>query len=617
MRACAAFFVTITACSASFQARTSDSTRTLVNNPVVAAGAAALTPNEGRQARPAAERPPALLVDFAAVHDGSPVSGLRASEVEVRVDGRTRTINALRQVAAAPLAAATGDSPRVPPPYGTNQDVTAGRDFVLLLDEESLTAGREAQLRSAVDGLLAGFSPADRAMVLALPYGGIRQGFTSDRARVRLAMAAWGGQGSRSETGSDMACRTRRFLESLHSFLTDQAGRSTPVTVVLFTAGLAAPRRDAPMARAPGMCELPVTHFQMISAAAGAARANFYVLQPSDVGFNAGGWTESIAGTSFLGSDNPLEGIEHLAGATGAVRLALDGTGTESVARVARESSTYYVAEVAIEPREIFGRSRKLAVRVKREGVTVRARPEITFTQPERGGAATRLAVGDLLLSPAAAPDLPLRVGGFTVREPDGRLRIGAVVEPIEPGVTLASAGAVLLDGGEIVARWFAADASVRPLLGAMAAAPGRYRLRVAAIDESGRTGVAEEEVDARLVPVGPLTLGSLMLSVSRGGAVVPQLEFSTEPIAIASFDIYGGEGGLALSATLEVAREPDGAALVTLPLALARADASRVVATGSVPLGALPPGDYVVLGVIRLEDGTIGRVSRTLRKVP
>jgi hypothetical protein len=38
-------------------------------------------------------------------------------------------------------------------------------------------------------------------------------------------------------------------------------------------------------------------------------------------------------------------------------------------------------------------------------------------------------------------------------------------------------------------------------------------------------------------------------------------------------------------------------------------------VATGAVPLGALPPGDYVVRGVVRLEDGTTGRVTRTLRK--
>ncbi len=578
---------------------------------------ARLAPVEGQQARPASERPPGLVVDFTVVQeDGTLAAGLQASEVEVRLDGRLRTIRAIHHVATAPAPAAASGAPRVPPPYGTNQDVEAGRSFVLLLDEESLVAGRESQLRGAVDGLLAEFGPADRAMVLALPYGGVRQPFTSDRTRIGLAVAGVAGQGTRGESGSDMACRTRRFLESLQGFLTGQAGRQTPLTVVLFTAGLAAPRRDAPMAMAPGMCELTVNHFQLISAAAGAARSNFYLLQPSDIGFNAGGWRESIAGSDFLGSDNPLEGIEHLAGTTGAVRLALDATGTGSLLRVARESSAYFVAELEPEPREIFGRSRKLDVRVSRPDVIVHARPEITFAEAERSEATPRLTVSDLLVSPAPETDLPLRVAGFTVREPGGQLRIGVLIEPAEPGVALASAAAVLFDAVEIAARWFAPDATARPLLGAMTAAPGRYRLRVAAIDESGRAGLAEEDVDVGLVPVGPLSLGSLMLGVSRGGGVMPLLEFGAEPIAIASFDIYGGEAGFALSATLEVAREPDGAALVTLPLALARADESRVVATGSVPLGALPPGDYVVRGVIQLEDGTTGRVSRTLRKV-
>ena len=70
------------------------------------------------------------------------------------------------------------------------------------------------------------------------------------------------------------------------------------------------------------------------------------------------------------------------------------------------------------------------------------------------------------------------------------------------------------------------------------------------------------------------------------------------------------------LTATLELARDLDGPALVALPLALARAGEDRVVATVAVPIGALPPGDYVVRGVIRLEDGTTGRVVRTHRKV-
>jgi hypothetical protein len=115
---------------------------------------------------------------------------------------------------------------------------------------------------------------------------------------------------------------------------------------------------------------------------------------------------------------------------------------------------------------------------------------------------------------------------------------------------------------------------------------------------------------------VGSLSLGGLMLGVSRPEGVKPQLEFHAEPIAIASFDIYGGASGLRVGAALEVARVADGQPIVSVPVALARADESRVTATGSVPLGALPPGEYVVRGVVRLEDGTIGRVTRTLRKV-
>ena len=49
----------------------------------------------------------------------------------------------------------------------------------------------------------------------------------------------------------------------------------------------------------------------------------------------------------------------------------------------------------------------------------------------------------------------------------------------------------------------------------------------------------------------------------------------------------------------------------------LTRADQTRVVASGTVPIGALPPGDYVVRGIVRLESGETGRVIRTLRKLP
>ncbi len=268
-------------------------------------------------------------------------------------------------------------------------------------------------------------------------------------------------------------------------------------------------------------------------------------------------------------SDNPLEGIEHLTGSTGGVRLPLDATGTGALLRVARESSAYYEAELVPEHDEAFGRSRTLAVRVLRRGVTVRARPEITFAKQPRGAATPRLALSDLLASRDAYADVPLRVGGFTVREADGRLRVGIVVEPVDPGhvVRLGGSGP---RRRRWTGRWPVGSPSTRlkrPLLGAMAAPPGTYRLRVVAIDSARRFGAAEEVVQVGLTPVGPLSLGSLMLGRSRDDGVELRLQFGAEPTAIASFDIYGGAAGMPLSAALELARDPEGPAIASLPV--------------------------------------------------
>ena len=451
-------------------------------------------------------------------------------------------------------------------------------------------------------------------MVAALPFGGVMVPFTSDTTRIRLAAGRVAGQGSRGESGSALACRTRDFLGSLEGLLRGRGALDSPQTLVVFTAGLAGPRRDAPMGVQPGMCELEVDLFRQVASTASAVRANVFIMQPADVGIGAALPRPSVAGD--IGSDNPLEGIEHLAGVTGGTRLPLDATGTASLLRVARESSAYYVAELEPIAGEVFGRSRRLSVRVARPGITVRARPDVVFldTAPAR---TTRLTVSDILGSTEAATELRLRIGGFTVRDPDGKLRVGIIVEPVDSSVTLASAGAILIDGGDrVVTHWHARDATERPLIGALSVPPGPYRVRAAAIDAAGRPGAAELEIDAGLTQVGELTLGSLLLSVSRGGVSSLQLEFGSELTARASFDIYGGTEGQRLSATLEISRTLDGPAMATVPLALSRADDSRVVATGTVPLGALAPGDYVVRGIIRLENGTSGRVVRTLRKV-
>ena len=55
-------------------------------------------------------------------------------------------------------------------------------------------------------------------MVAALPFGGVKVPFTSDKIAHSAGMTRVAGQGLK-ETGSALACRTRRFLESLEGFL--------------------------------------------------------------------------------------------------------------------------------------------------------------------------------------------------------------------------------------------------------------------------------------------------------------------------------------------------------------------------------------------------------------
>jgi hypothetical protein len=114
----------------------------------------------------AAERPTGPTVDFIALDaQGTPVVDLQPSEIEVRIADRPRTVRTLRRVSAVASAATAA---RVPAPYGTNGDVAAGRRFLIVIDQESFAAGREHLFRSAIDGLVAQFTPADRAMFAEL-----------------------------------------------------------------------------------------------------------------------------------------------------------------------------------------------------------------------------------------------------------------------------------------------------------------------------------------------------------------------------------------------------------------------------------------------------------------
>ena len=141
--------------------------------------------------------------------------------------------------------------------------------------------------------------------------------------------------------------------------------------------------------------------------------------------------------------------------------------------------------------------------------------------------------------------------------------------------------------------------------------------MRIAAVDATGRSGSVDTEVSAETTPAGALKLSSLVAGLSRNGGFVPKMQFSSEPVAIGFLEIYGGVAGAPVGAIVEVARTIDGPPIVTTRLAIeATADPTTFRASGAIPIGALPPGDYVVRALVGIQDKPFGRVIRTIRKV-
>jgi hypothetical protein len=581
--------------------------------------AAAITLSAGA-AQQSAEKP--LTIDFYALGpDGSSITDLKAEEVTVRISGRTRSVQSLRLVKQGdpppdnPLAARTAASPT---PFATNGIAEAGRSFVVVIDDESFRPGRERPIRVALGIFLGALSARDRVSLWTTPHGGMKVDLTTNHDRVSQALQLVVGHGPDNESGQDAACRTRTALEATEHMLALMAGGEGPTTVIYMTAGMYGPRRDNVASLAPGMCELTTEHFQKVGRSAASARAHFYIVQTEDLPIRPPSAAANIASAGFRGNENPLEGIENLAGVTGATRLSLARFGDQSLLPIAKATASFYsaVVDASSEGEGAYG----LDVRVARSGVTVRSRAMVYVRKPA-GPTVKPASAPEMVKTNTLYPDLPMRIAGYaSLNGRDGRMTVITAAEPMEPTAKFVQMSAALYDGsGKMQAQVNAIDSelSAQPALLAMVVPPGTYRLRVAAVDAAGRSGAADTEIVAETVSAGPLKMSSLVLGVSREGTFRPRLQFSTEPVGIAYLDLFGGSVGSPVGAIIEVLPIAGGNPIVTNRLAIeSTADEGRFKATGSVPLGALPPGDYLARAIILVEGHPAGVVYRAFRKV-
>jgi hypothetical protein len=142
---------------------------------LLAAGAIAMTAVMAASQKPqqSPAEPQAVAVLFQALlADGRPFSDVRLEDVELKVDGRLRTVASLQFV--QPGAGETaGASAEVPPPFATNLRGPDLRDTIFVVEDESIGASMAPQVRDAVRQFIGHLAPQDRVGLVTIPRGGL------------------------------------------------------------------------------------------------------------------------------------------------------------------------------------------------------------------------------------------------------------------------------------------------------------------------------------------------------------------------------------------------------------------------------------------------------------
>lgn len=588
---------------------------------------------------------------------------LGAEDFALKVDGRPRP------VVSAQFVFAGASRPGIPPApshYSSNEFVEPGRLVVIAVDRAHIrrTEGRAALQAAA--GLLDRLDARDRVAVVGLDDRGALE-FTRDRARVAARLASLAGQGdpvllrfniglaeaveiadgnrarladavlrecgrslaeydnptrAGDETaGGRDACpeqleqearavaqharvQARLSLGALGAIVDALKAFDQPSTLVLLTEGLLADPRLVDLAQ--------------FSLAAQQARVSLYVLQMEQPLFEAS--TDRVSPTFLHDTRLRSDGLERLAGAARGAVFRLIGGDPAPFQRIADELAGYYL--IAFEPQEADrdGRLHRIELAVSGDR-TVRARRTFRLPATTTAARVQQEQLERLLRSTTPRTELPLRVTTYTSVQPGSeelRVVISLEIDPAGGSASTALVGYVIVDETGVIAASGAERLSSGRHAFSTVATPGRYVLRVAAVDPLGRRGLVEHTFVASAVRAGPnLRIGDLVIAPEPphpGEPLHPAVDRVEGPAAI---------GYLELAPTPAAAKDPDLHVEFAIhegsreePRVVVRGDIARLhagwaTARARLPLTALPPDRYVAVARVLANGRELARAVR------
>jgi hypothetical protein len=539
------------------------------------------------------DAPAVLTVDFLARIEDGHAAALAPADVSLKIGGRDRTIRRLEEInvgggspPSTPAAASSGSG--LLPPYGETLRIAdrPGRSILLIIDEGTLF-GMEQVLRDAVAKLTASLSPADRLGVTSTRADGINVPLTTQHHTVRAAIdSATLGRGNAFLCVGGAARRVLSLAQLL------PGGRSSTLAFLSRGGGVANPQGPGAVTGS-GECIIRQDQLRPIADAISSTQINYHAFHLGAAG---------LSGT-----------LDNFAGATGAESSVLSFADATALAKIIESTARFYRATIDADPGR-GDRLERVELRVQRSGVRVKGPTHLSL-EP------VRLPIVDaasLLRGEARRGDLPMRVAAFASKNEGARpVKLLVVVEPAESGTKLAEAIISLLAStGEIAGQWTARpnDLAQLPLMAALPVMPGTYRVRVAAVDERGRAGLAEYTTET-LQGSGDVKLSGLVIGVSPNGEFTPKLLFRDEPTAVAYLEIYNARPSANVDVTLELASAADGPVLRKIPAQISAGQTQTAIA--QVPLASLPPGDILIRAIMTVDGIPAGQTVRTLRKSP
>jgi VWFA-related protein len=591
--------------------------------------------------------------------DGKPITDLTPADFSVTLDGKPRRVRDARFLGDGGGEAIIRAADSLVPGPAVN-GAENGRIVVFVVDRESIAPGNEKAVLEAAGSVIDGLRPADAAGVLELP--GSATDLTRDHARVRTALSRL--TGARPPTMQSRAynitwdealafdrrdaltiarvverecpnvkqpaglrnpCPPELAMQARELMLT---GRFRTQTVLAQLSSLA--KQLAPM-RGPkqivflssgfpfGQDLLPL--YNQFTTQAAEAQIVFYAIHLEGVGADVTIGKQAV--TSAYGGSEFASGMGNVASMTGGAFFMASGSGAGIFNRIRTEMNNFYELAVEMQPEDLTASSLEIEVKVARPGAAIRNRRRVL--PPASLAKASADPLNDLIRQPIDVGQVPLALSSYTMRGDEAstlRTIIG-----IEAGTAINNGpgewGFAVYNEGNIVATGRQKFEGVAgPWLAAVTAKllPGRYRLRAAVLDASGRAGVLERPLDVGLRGDARMQFSDLIVGVAdTNGRLQPSSRIPQGAAMSALLEVISADPAALEQVRTVIELVPGGSATPVKRFVMAaRAGTLAAILNNQAEIQTadLPPGRYTASATPMIGEQALGRVSRVFEIV-